>query len=223
MTEPRVLVVEDDRPLRSALDVALRRSGYVVHAMADGNDLSGVLERFRPDLALLDVRLGDGPDGLAVARRIRSQSDLPILMLTAAARVEDRLAGFDAGTDDYVVKPFAMPELLARVAALLRRSGRLDSSVIAVGDLVLDLGTRDVTVDDTPVQLTPTEFDILAELARRRGTTVSKPRLLAAVWGFEDDDPNLVEVHVSSLRRKLEAVAPRIVHTVRGAGYLIRG
>lgn len=222
MTEPRVLVVEDDPPLRTALDVALRRSGHVVHAVADGADLVGILERFRPDLAVLDVRLADGPDGLALARRIRSHSDLPLLMLTAADRVEDRLAGFEAGADDYVLKPFSMPELLARVQALLRRSGRLDSAVIAVGDLVVDLATREVSVAGDLIALTPTEFDILTELCRRRGSTVSKPRLLAAVWGFEQDDPNLVEVHVSSLRRKLEAVAPRVIHTVRGAGYLVR-
>lgn len=222
MAEPRVLVIEDDPPLRAALDVALRRSGYRVMAREDGHDLATTLAAFGPDLVVLDVRLGDGPDGLALARRIRQESDLPILMLTAADRVEDRLAGFEAGTDDYVVKPFAMPEVLARVAALLRRSGRLETSTLEIGELLMNLASHDVTLAGHPVQLTPTEFSILAELARRRGRAVSKQRLLAAVWGFEDDDPNLVEVHVSSLRRKLEAVGPRLVHTVRGAGYLLR-
>ena len=219
---PRVLVVEDDAPIRTTLAVALRAEGYEVRAEADGCALVDVVEAFRPDLAVLDVRLPVGPDGYAMASLLRRSSDLPVLFLTAADGVEDRLAGFDAGGDDYVVKPFSMAELLARTRALLRRTGRLASSTWQVGDLVVDDGARVVSRDGAALELTRTEYDLLAVLAQHLGRVLSKTQLLTSVWGFDAYDTNLVEVHVSALRRKLEAGGPRLIQTVRGAGYVLR-
>lgn len=219
---PRVLMVEDDVALRESVVVALEGEGYTVMGKRDGHGIGDLMATFRPDLAVLDIRLPEGPDGLSVARRIRAESDIPIVFVTAKDEVTDRLAGFDAGADDYVVKPFSMAELLARIRALLRRTGRLVSAVYEVGDLIIDRGAREVVRDGEAVDLTPTELDILVALADQRGDAVSKDRLLALVWGFEHDDPNLVEVHVSSLRRKLEEHGPRVIHTVRGVGYVLR-
>ncbi|MCA1846109.1 MAG: response regulator transcription factor, partial [Actinobacteria bacterium] len=213
LKNPRVLVVEDDLPLRSALEVALEAQGFEVRAEADGTALSEVAATFRPDLAILDVRLQVGPNGFALARMLRRTSQLPLIFLTAADSVEARLSGFEAGADDYVVKPFSMGELLARVRALLRRSGRLVSDVLQAGDLVGDEGGRRVLRGDHVIELTRTEYELLVVLAHNFGKAVSKVQLLADVWGYDAYDKNLVEVHVSSLRRKLEAHGPRVVHT----------
>ena len=219
---PRVLVVEDDAPIREALDVALRNEGYQVLALEDGGRLLVAVDDFRPDLAVLDVRLGAGPDGYQLARNLRGKSTLPILFLTAADAVEDRLAGFDAGGDDYLVKPFSMAELLARVRSLLKRTGRLSSASWQVGDLVMDDDSRMVVRSGVPVDLTHTEYELLSVLVRHVGKVLSKTQLLTRVWGFDAYDANLVEVHMSALRRKLEQSGPRIIHTVRGSGYVLR-
>ena len=219
---PRVLVVEDDVTVRDALDAALRAEGYVVESVADGSDFERDLRTFRPDLVVLDVRLPVGPDGFALGRRLRAESDVPLVFLTAADELDDRLQGFTAGADDYLTKPFSVAELLARVRALLRRAGRLTSPTWQVGDLTVDEGARIARRGDQEVELTRTEFDVLAELGRRRGRTVSKEQLLSAVWQFDSYDPNLVEVHVSALRRKLEDHGDRLIHTVRGVGYVLR-
>lgn len=219
---PRILVVEDDETLRDALLIALRAEGATVSGEADGRRISELLDSFRPDLAVLDVRLPEGPSGLVIARSIRDQYDIPIIFLTAAGRVEDRLAGFEAGGDDYVAKPFSMSELIARIRALLRRSGRLASPVRTVLDIEIDEGAHTVRRDGHDVELTRTEFDLLVTLARRPGQVFPKSRLLALVWDYEDYDPNVVEVHISALRRKLEAHGPRVIQTVRGVGYVLR-
>jgi len=215
--------VEDDTPIRSALDVALRGEGYEVRAEPDGTQLLQVAEQFLPDLAVLDVRLPVGPDGYAMAGILRRGSGLPVLFLTAADSVEDRLAGFQAGADDYLVKPFSMAELLARVQALLRRSGRLSSSTWQIGDLIVDDGARTVVRGGVTLDLTKTEYDLLAMLAQHVGKVLSKTQLLTQVWGFDAYDTNLVEVHMSALRKKLELAGPRVIHTLRGAGYVLRG
>ncbi|MDQ4130878.1 MAG: response regulator transcription factor [Actinomycetota bacterium] len=220
--KPRVLVVEDDRPIRSSLAVALAGEGYEVEAQADARAIQQVAERFRPDLAILDVRLPDGPDGYAAARLLGSSSDIPILFLTAADGIDDRLAGFEAGGDDYLAKPFSMAELLARTRALLRRAGRLSSAVQQISDLVIDDGARTVVRNGSVLDLTRTEYDLLSALAHHPGQVLSKVQLLTQVWGFEAYDTNLVEVHMSSLRRKLEAQGPRVIQTVRGVGYVVR-
>ena len=218
----RVLIVEDDRPVRASLEVALREAGYEVRGREDGSNVGRVVEQFNGDLAILDVRLGTGPDGVSTARLLRTQSDLPLIMLTAADTVEERLTGFSAGADDYIVKPFSLAELLARVEALLRRSGRLTSAVRQVADVIIDDGARTVVRDGEAMDLTRTEYDLLAVMAKHPGQVLSKVQLLTHVWGFEAYDVNLVEVHVSSLRRKLEAHGPRLIQTVRGVGYVLR-
>jgi two-component system OmpR family response regulator len=220
--QPRVLVVEDDVPIAAALEIALSGERYEVRVLENGSALARVADDFRPDLAVLDVRLPVGPDGYALARTLRDRSTLPILFLTAADAVEDRLAGFQAGADDYLVKPFSMAELLARVQALLRRSGRLSSQSWQIADLVVDDGARTVVRGGTALELTRTEYDLLAVLAKNVGTVLTKTQLLTQVWGFDAYDANLVEVHVSALRRKLEVAGPRLIHTVRGAGYVLR-
>jgi DNA-binding response OmpR family regulator len=219
----RILVVEDDEALRAVLVKVLSEEGYEVHALADGSGVAQAKLAFRPDLAVLDVRLGAGPDGLAVAQSLRDASDLSVVFLTAAGDEADRLAGFRAGADDYVPKPFSVPELVARIQAVLRRSGREVSTAWQVGDLVADEAGRTVFRGDVPVELTRTEFEILCALHRHLGQVLSKTDLLSEVWGYDAYDPNVVEVHISSLRRKLEAAGGRLVHTVRGAGYVLRG
>lgn len=217
-----MLVVEDDPPLRRALESALEREGFEVRAEGDGSRIQDVAAHFRPDLAILDVRLEVGPDGYALARLLRRESELPLIFLTAADSVADRLSGFEAGADDYVVKPFSVGELLARIRALLRRSGRLVSSVWQAGDLVVDEAARKVLRADHVVELTRTEYELLIVLVHNFGRAVSKLQLLTDVWGYDAFDKNLVEVHVSSLRRKLEAHGPRIVHTVHGNYYQLQ-
>lgn len=219
---PRILVVEDDRVLRDAIASALRNEGYSVRSTSRSSRASELLNRFRPDLAVLDIRFPEGPDGYEIARRIRSSSELPILFVTAKDRLKERLEGFDAGGDDYLVKPFAMPELLARIRVALRRAGHSTPGAMVLGDLVVDEQARSVVYAGEDVHLTPTEFDLLVVFARRPGRVLSKERLLTLVWDFESYDDNLVEVYVSSLRRKLERHGPRILHTVRGAGYSLR-
>jgi len=215
----RIWVVEDDGLIRHSLEASLDAEGYDVRADSDGLDVGGVIDAFRPDLAILDVRLAVGPDGCATARVLREATDIGVLFLTAADSIEDRLAGFDAGADDYLVKPFSMAELQVRIRALLRRTGRAGSPLRQVGDLTLDEATHVVTRAGEEVELTKREFELLATFVARPGEVVSKLQLLAEVWRFEGFDDNLVEVKVSSLRRKLEAHGPRMLHTVRGVGY----
>lgn len=219
---PRVLVIDDDAAVRTPLEVALSGEGYIVEAHADGRNLNTMAGDFRPDLCLLDVRLAVGPDGYAMARTLRAMGDQPILFLTAADAEHERLTGFDAGGDDYVVKPFSMAELLARVKALLRRSGRLSSAVLQFGDLIIDDGARSVARNDEPIDVTPKEYELLLVLAQHRGQVLSKAQLLTQVWGFDAYDTNLVEVHLSALRRKLESHGDRLIHTIRGMGYSLR-
>jgi len=219
---PRLLVVEDDRTARGSVDAALTQMGYSVLTRPTGEDLDEVLSNFRPDLAIIDINLPAGPDGFALARQVRASAGIPVLFLTAADGLESRLSGFEAGGDDYLVKPFAMAELLARIRAVLRRSGRLQSSVLEIRDLVIDEGAKTAVRAGHTLELTPTEYELLCALARTRGKAVSKTQLLSLVWGFDAYDPNVVEVHVSSLRRKMEAHGPRLVHTERGRGYVLR-
>jgi two-component system, OmpR family, response regulator len=221
-SSPRVLIIEDDGTLRSALTQALEMVGYEVRALEDGTEVAQAVESFRPDLVGIDVYLPHGPDGFEVAKQVRSLSSVPMVFLTAADGVRDRLRGFDLGADDYVVKPFSMAELLARVRALLRRAGRLTSATWEVRDLLVDEQNRVVIRADQAVDLTPTEFDLLCLLGRSPGRVYSKAQLLSEIWGVGVTDPNLVEVCMSSLRRKLDAHGPRLIFTQRGRGYFLR-
>ena len=213
---PRVVLVEDEEPVRQAVARALEREGIAVTGFSDDPGPETILAA-APDLAVLDVLLPSG-DGFELARELRAARDLPIVFLTARDTVEDRLRGFGLGADDYLVKPFALEELLARVRAVLRRTGRLGSAIQA-GDVVVDEQTGLATRAGSSVELTPTELRLLAYLVRHRGLVLSKHQLLTQVWGYDAYDPNVVEVHVSALRRKLEPHGPRILHTVHGLGY----
>jgi two-component system OmpR family response regulator len=217
---PRVLVVEDEQAIREAVATALGDEGCQVLQRADGSSLAADLAGFRPDLVVLDVML-PGRDGFALAGDVRTVGDAGIVLLTARDAVSDRLTGFRAGADDYLVKPFAMAELVARVRAVLNRRGRWPAA-LQVGDLVVDEAAGVVVRAGERVELTATELRLLGYLVGNRGRTVSKTQILTQVWGYEEYDPNLVEVHVSALRRKLEAHGPRLVHTVRGLGYTMR-
>ena len=218
---PRVLSVEDNPSLRDALESALSSQGYVVTSAPNGCEVRDLAANFRPDIAVLDVNIPEGPSGLSIARMLREWDDLPILFLSAADAPADKLAGFDAGGDDYLTKPFQMDELFARVRALLKRSGRLTSATWQVGDLVVDEAARTAVRCGTALTLTRTEFDLLVALGRHPGQVLSKHQLLSNVWGYEAYEDNVVEVRVSGLRRKLEEHGPRLLHTVRVAGYKI--
>jgi len=216
----RVLIVEDDETIREAVSAALGGAGYEVRAVVDGRDLETALAGFRPDVVLVDVML-PGRNGFALLEVVRSHTDAGVLMLTARDGVADRLRGLDSGADDYIVKPFVLAELVARVAAVLRRLGRIPSTV-QVGDVVIDAAAGPVVRAGKPLELTATELRLIGYLAAQRGRTVSKLQILTQVWGYDDYDTNLVEVHVSALRRKLESSGPRVLHTVRGIGYVMR-
>jgi two-component system OmpR family response regulator len=212
----RAVVVEDEDAVREAVVQALEREGLTAWSFSDYVDPDTVLG-VGPDLVVLDVGLPGG-DGFELARRVRARRDLPIVFLTARDGVEDRLVGFELGADDYLVKPFALEELLARIRVVLRRTGRFGAPLQA-GDLLLDEERGTATRGGCRLDLTPTELRLLAFFVRHRGAVLSKPQLLTQVWGYDAYDQNLVEVHVSALRRKLEVHGPRVLETVRGLGY----
>jgi two-component system, OmpR family, response regulator MprA len=230
----RVLVVEDDPGVRDSLRRSLTFNGFTVLTAGDG--VSGLAAATsatdRPDAVLLDVML-PRMDGLEVCRRLRAAGDdVPVLMLTARDEVADRVAGLDAGADDYLPKPFALEELLARLRALLRRTRATGADgghgtgadELRFADLVLDPDTRDVRRGDRPIRLTRTEFALLETLLRRPRRVLTRGQILEEVWGYDfPTTANSLEVYVGYLRRKTEeAGEPRLVHTVRGVGYVLR-
>jgi DNA-binding response OmpR family regulator len=219
----RVLVVEDDDAIADVLRRTLRQEGHEVRSSGDGVEALRAAEEFVPDLVILDLGL-PGLDGVEVCRRLRAESDVPILMLTARTEVDDRVEGLDSGADDYLMKPFERQELLARMRALMRRRPPRGSAALVVGDLRLNPDTREVTRGDRQIELTNREFELLEYLMRNQRLVVSRERLLEEVWGY---DPlamtNTIDVFISNLRRKLEEGGePRLLHTKRGAGYVIR-
>ncbi|WP_215542293.1 response regulator transcription factor [Amycolatopsis sp. CA-230715] len=220
-TAPRILLVEDAEAIRVSVEAALGTAGFEVRARADGEAIEQDLVGFRPDLVVLDVLL-PGRDGFELLSLIRRHSAAGVVMLTARDGVEDRLRGLGEGADDYVVKPFVLAELVARVTAVLRRTGRTKPTV-EIGDLVVDAEAGMALYRGERIDLTATEWKLLSHLAAHRDRVLSKTQILAAVWGYDDYAENLVEVNVSTLRRKLEQHGPRILHTVRGQGYVLRG
>jgi len=214
----RILMIEDSDAIRIPVVTALTAHGFAVDSAPDGADLEGQLHSFAPDLVILDVML-PGRDGFALLAVVRQTSRAAVLMLTARDALSDRLLGLTSGADDYLVKPFAMAELVARVTAVLRRS-RAGGSSISVEDLVINDDATLVQRDGAALELTDTERRLLGYLAAHRDRVVSKTQILTAIWGYDGFDENVVEVHVSSLRRKLEdGGRSRLVHTVRGRGY----
>jgi two-component system OmpR family response regulator len=221
----RVLVVEDDLPLGSAVRDALEEAGFAVDLSRDGEDGLHRIARDPVDAVVLDLNLPkiDGLEVLARARNAGARA--PVLLLTARGNLGDRVRGLDGGADDYLVKPFAMPELLARLRALLRRGAEGRPAALSVGGLVYDPATRAVTRDGAPVpDLTPKETAILEYLLRRSGTVVTRAMISDHVWGDSFDSfANVIDVHVAHLRRKLERDGkPRILHSVRGVGFVLQ-
>jgi DNA-binding response OmpR family regulator len=219
----RVLVVEDDQEIAQVLQRALRLEGYEVKLAGDGIAALDEVHAFLPDVLVLDLGL-PRMDGIEVCRRLRAEGDVPILMLTARDGLESRVEGLDSGADDYLVKPFEREELLARLRALLRRRPPRGSAFLVTGDLRLNPASREVFRGDRPVELTSREFELLEHLMRNERLVVSRQALLDEVWGYHPfAETNTVDVFISNLRRKLEAGGePRILHTMRGAGYVLR-
>jgi two-component system response regulator MprA len=219
----RVLVVEDDAEIADVLRRTLRQEGHEVRSAGDGVEALQLAEDFVPDLVILDLGLPK-LDGVEVCRRLRAESDAPILILTARTQTDDRVEGLDSGADDYLVKPFERKELLARMRALLRRRPPRGTAALAVSDLRLNPDTREVYRGDRPIELTNREFELLEYLMRNERLVVSRERLLEEVWGY---DPmamtNTIDVFISNLRRKLESGGEaRVLHTKRGAGYVVK-
>jgi two-component system response regulator MprA len=221
----RVLIAEDDRAVRDALARALELEGYDVHTVPDGSEALAALETERPHVVVLDVMMPH-VDGLSVCRRMRATGDrTPVLMLTARVEVSDRVAGLDAGADDYLPKPFAVDELLARLRALVRRStfGGADGD-LRVADLRIDESARRSWRGERELDLTKTEFDLLQALAANAGIVLTHSRIYDLVWGYDfGPESKSLAVYVGYLRRKTEeAGEPRLIHTVRGVGYTLR-
>ena len=220
-----ILIAEDDRAARQALQRALEFEGYTVVAAVDGGEALEKLTEHEPDAIVLDVMM-PGLDGLDACRRIRGKGiRTPVLMLTARHEIADRVAGLDAGADDYLVKPYALDELLARVRALIRRvSVSGDNSRLELADLVLDPASRIVTRNDKNIELTKTEFDLLELLLHNQNIVLSRDVIYERIWGFDfETGSKSLDVYVGYLRRKLEADdASRLIHTVRGVGYVAR-
>jgi two-component system, OmpR family, response regulator MprA len=221
----RVLVVDDEPQLRRALERALKLEGYEVSLAADGAEGLAAMSSSPYDAVVLDV-LMPNRDGLSVCRELRERGDrTPVLMLTARDAVQDRVDGLDAGADDYVVKPFALEELLARLRALLRRSnGNGPDAQLSYADLTLDPATREVKRGDREVELTKTEFALLEHLLRHPRLVLTRSQLFEAVWGYDfGPRSNSLEVYIGYLRRKTEEGGePRLIQTVRGVGYSLR-
>jgi DNA-binding response OmpR family regulator len=220
---PRILVVEDDQDIADVLQRSLRMEGYEVRTAGDGLAALDEAHGFLPDVVILDLGL-PRLDGIEVARELRRDDDVPILMLTARDALDSRVEGLDAGADDYLVKPFERQELLARIRALLRRRPPRGSAPLRVGDLTLNPDTHEVERAARAVELTQREFELLEYMMRNERIVISRQRLLDEVWGYDPfSTTNTIEVFVSNLRRKLEADGePRLLHTIRGAGYVLR-
>ncbi|MBD3004263.1 response regulator transcription factor [Streptomyces sp. 5-10] len=222
----RVLVVDDESALADLLSMALRYEGWEVRTAGDGAEAIRTTRELRPDVVVLDIMLPD-MDGLTVLGRLRRElPDVPVLFLTARDAVEDRIAGLTAGGDDYVTKPFSLEEVVARLRGLLRRSGAAaarSESVLAVGDLILDEDSHEVSRGGQEIHLTATEFELLRYLMRNPRRVLSKAQILDRVWSYDfGGQANVVELYISYLRRKIDAGRSPMIHTRRGAGYLIK-
>jgi two-component system response regulator MprA len=220
MSRPRILVVEDDGRLAATLQRVLEAEGHEVELAGDGLEALRMARERPPDLVVLDVML-PGLDGIGVCRRLRATAQFPILLLTALGGTEERVRGLDSGADDYLVKPFAYQELLARVRALMRRASQADH--LRFADLALEPATREAWRGTRPIVLTATEFDLLEHFLRHPRQVLTREQLLDAVWHGEPENDNVVAVYIGYVRHKLEAAGEsRLLHTIRGAGYSLR-
>ena len=227
MAHANILVVDDELTIRNTMRAYLEKEGFAVQTVDNGIDALQAARTFKPDLVILDVML-PGLDGLEVLRRLRQESDVWVLMLTARAEEIDKVLGLKMGADDYLTKPFSPRELMARVEAMLRRGRLLDAGepVLAFPNLRIDPSARQVWVQERQIELTPIEFDLLYALARHQGRVLSRDQLIEQVWGYDYyGDERVVDVHIGRLRKKLEETpeAPKHVVTVRGVGYRFEG
>jgi two-component system OmpR family response regulator len=220
----KILIVEDDRKVAGFIEQGLKEEGYVVDVAADGEEATMLAHVYDYDIILLDVVLPK-KNGFQVATELRREGrNTPILMLTSRDAVEDVVRGLDAGADDYLIKPFSFPELLARLTAVSRRSLHLNSQHLRVGPLSLDLSTRRVTRDNVEIDLTPTEFSLLEFLMRNAGQVLTRKMLSEHLWDSNwEGVTNVIEVHITRLRGKIDRdFNPPLLHTVRGRGYVLR-
>lgn len=223
----RILVVDDEEYIRDLVGSALRLSDFEVAVAGDGATALNRVAEFLPDLIILDVNM-PGLDGFEVCRRLRRDGDqTPVVFLTARGHVQDRLSGFTKGADDYLTKPFSLEELVARTRAVLRRSTAQPDETAAIpltyADLQIDESAHRITRAGQPIDLSPTEFKLLRYLLLNAETVLSKSQILDHVWDYEfDGDTSVVEKYISHLRKKIDAVAPKLIHTVRGFGYVLR-
>ncbi|MCL5265061.1 MAG: response regulator transcription factor [Chloroflexi bacterium] len=219
----RVLVVDDDPEIQSFLRRGLVFEGYTVNLAADGKQALAAARDFPPDVVVLDILMPE-IDGFEVCRRLRQVSDVPILMLTAKDTVPDKIAGLDSGADDYLVKPFAFDELLARIRALLRRRQPGGGYVLQLGDLIVDTASREVRRGGQLIELTAKEFELLELFMRNQRQVLTREVIYEKVWGYDfGGESNIIEVYVRYLRSKLESDhRPKLIHTVRGAGYVLK-
>jgi len=222
--DPLVLVVDDEAMVREALERALRLEGFAVATAPGGREALAEVALRPPAVVVLDVTMPD-LDGVSVVRRLRADGiDIPVCILSARDEIEDRVAGLQAGADDYLVKPFALPELTARLHALLRRRGNSTNGPLEIGDIVIDSRRHVATRGGRELGLTRREWDLLETFARHPGQVLSRDQLLNLVWGYAVEvETNVVDVFVGYLRRKLETEGePRVLHTVRGVGWALR-
>jgi len=219
----RILVVDDDEKITNLLRRALSYEGYVTDIANDGAKALALALEHHPDLVVLDIQL-PGMDGIEVCRRLREGGDEPILMLTARDEVSDRVRGLDSGADDYLVKPFALEELMARVRALLRRREPETRTELRFSDLVLDTASREARRSDRAIELSAKEYDLLSRFMRNPRRVLTREQILEQAWGYDFyGESNVIEVYVGYLRQKLETAGePRLIHTVRGAGYVLK-
>ena len=218
---PKILVVDDDPAINEMLTIVLEAEGFQTSSVTDGAEAVPAFRSFDPDLILLDLML-PGVNGIDICREIRKESAVPVVMLTAKTDTVDVVLGLESGADDYITKPFKPKELVARIRARLRRTDETPADVFEVGDLTVDVPQHTVTRGDEEIQLTPLEFDLLVEMARKPNQVHSREELLESVWGYRNaSDTRLVNVHVQRLRSKIEhdPENPEIVLTVRGVGY----
>lgn len=220
---PSVLIVDDEPQIVDFLQMGFSYEGFQVYTAMTGTEAIRSAIAHQPDLVILDIML-PGYNGLEVTRQIRRSHDTAIIMLTAKGDIDDRVTGLDSGADDYLTKPFAFRELMARTRSVLRRHGNSKADVLSFHDITLDRGTRVVTHQDQAIELTPREFDLLELFLMHPRQVLSRDIILSRVWGYDyEGDDNIIEVYIRHLREKLQDNPPRLIQTVRGVGYSLRG
>ncbi|MCD8238091.1 MAG: response regulator transcription factor [Clostridiales bacterium] len=226
-SKTKVLIVEDELKLARFVELELKHEGYEVAIANDGRSALDIFEEFKPNIVLLDLML-PGLSGIEVCRRIRKSSDVPIIMITAKGEVMDKVMGLDNGADDYITKPFAIEEVLARMRVALKHKRTSEeqgeSSKLSVRDLTLDLGKRTVKLGDNSIDLTKREFDLLAYLIKNKNIVISREQILNKVWGYDYfGETNVVDVYVRYLRTKIDdKYNEKFIHTIRGVGYYVK-